>query len=111
MPLRQWYSSAKQPPGQRTFGTLQRLQRGDDVVADAAGVGDGGVGADPDALVDAVAEMLGELAEEVAVDLRARFRRVDGDGDLIRGTRRDRRGGGDKEAGGQQAGGSDEAAE
>ena len=22
MPLRQWYSSAKQPPGQRTFGTL-----------------------------------------------------------------------------------------
>ena len=25
MPLRQWYSSAKQPPGQRTFGTLSAL--------------------------------------------------------------------------------------
>ena len=25
MPLRQWYSSAKQPPGQRTFGTLSTL--------------------------------------------------------------------------------------
>ena len=25
MPLRQWYSSAKQPPGQRTFGTLMAL--------------------------------------------------------------------------------------
>ena len=23
MPLRQWYSSAKQPPGQRTFGTFR----------------------------------------------------------------------------------------
>ena len=25
MPLRQWYSSAKQPPGQRTFGTRRAL--------------------------------------------------------------------------------------
>ena len=25
MPLRQWYSSAKQPPGQRTFGTFRAL--------------------------------------------------------------------------------------
>ena len=25
MPLRQWYSSAKQPPGQRTLGTLMAL--------------------------------------------------------------------------------------
>jgi hypothetical protein len=25
MPLRQWYSSAKHPPGQRTFGTLSAL--------------------------------------------------------------------------------------
>ena len=24
-PLRQWYSSAKQPPGHRTFGTLSAL--------------------------------------------------------------------------------------
>ena len=41
MPLRQWYSSAKQPPGQRTFGTLIAFKRGHDVVADAAGVRDG----------------------------------------------------------------------
>ena len=52
---------------------LQRLERGDDVVADAARVRDAGVRADPDALVDAVAEMLGELAEDVAVDLRPGF--------------------------------------
>ena len=25
MPFRQWYSSAKQPPGHRTFGTLSAL--------------------------------------------------------------------------------------
>ena len=25
MPFRQWYSSAKHPPGQRTFGTLSAL--------------------------------------------------------------------------------------
>ena len=25
MPLRQWYSSAKHPPGHRTFGTLSAL--------------------------------------------------------------------------------------
>ena len=25
MPFRQWYSSAKQPPGQRTLGTLMAL--------------------------------------------------------------------------------------
>ena len=25
MPLRQWYSSAKQPPGHRTFGTFSAL--------------------------------------------------------------------------------------
>ena len=69
---------------------LERLQRGDDVVADAAGVGDGRVGADPDAFVDAVAEVFGELAEDIAVDLRAGLRRVDGQRHLILGRNRGR---------------------
>ena len=44
------------------------LEGGEHVVAVAFGVGDGRVGADPDALVDAVAEVLGELAVDVFVD-------------------------------------------
>ena len=67
---------------------LDRLERGHDVVADAAGVGDGGVGTDPDALVDAGAEVLGELAEDVPVDLRARLRGVDRHGHGVGGRRR-----------------------
>ena len=63
---------------------LDRLQRGDDVVADAARIGDRRIGADPYAFVNAVAEMLGELAEDVAVDLRAGLRRVDRHGNLVR---------------------------
>ena len=33
MPSRQWYSSAKHPPGHRNTGTLELLERGDDIVA------------------------------------------------------------------------------
>ena len=55
---------------------LHRLQRGDDVVADAARIRDLGVRADPDAFINAVAEMLGELAEDVAVDFRAGLGRI-----------------------------------
>ncbi len=60
---------------------LDGFQGADDVVADAAGVGDRGIGADPDAFVNAVAEVLGELAEDVAVDRGARLCGVDRDGD------------------------------
>src|SRR5690606_35285535 len=50
---------------------LQLLQRRDHVVAVAAGVGDLRILAHPDAAVDAVAQVFGELAEEVAAHLGA----------------------------------------
>ena len=70
MPSFQWYSSAKQPPGQRSTGMFSCLERRDDVVADAAGVRDRATSADPDAFVDAAAEVLGEVAVDVLVDDR-----------------------------------------
>ena len=67
MPSRQLYRSAKQPPGQRTIGTLifraPRRRRGG-----CRGVGDLRVRADPDATVDAGAEVFGKLAIDVPVD-------------------------------------------
>ena len=50
---------------------INRFQRGDHIVANAACIRNGGIGADPDAVVNAVSEMLGELPEKIAVDLRA----------------------------------------
>ena len=47
---------------------LDLLQRGDDVVADAARVGNGAVLAHPDAFIDAPAEVLGEMAVNVPAD-------------------------------------------
>ncbi|EEF21909.1 conserved hypothetical protein, partial [Ricinus communis] len=70
---------------------LDRFQRRHHVVADAARVGDGRIAADPDAAVDAVSKVFGELAEDVAVDDRARRRRVDADGDRLRRGGRHRR--------------------
>jgi hypothetical protein len=58
----------------------QALERRDDVVANAALVRDRRVLADPDALVDAAAEVLGEVAVDVALDGRTRPIRADGDG-------------------------------
>ena len=76
--------AAARPPHVRH---LQRLECRDDVVADAARVGDGRAGTDPHALVDALAQVLGELAEEVAVDLRAGLRGIDGELDPVGGGR------------------------
>jgi hypothetical protein len=56
---------------------LDRLQRRDHVVAIAAGVGDLAVLADPDAFVDAAAQVLGELAVDVAIDLGPRLVRME----------------------------------
>ena len=56
---------ASAPPAPCSF-----FKRGDDIVAIAARVGNRGVLADPDAFVDAATEMLGELAVDVATDLR-----------------------------------------
>jgi hypothetical protein len=47
---------------------LDFLQRGDDVVADAARVGNGAVLAHPDAFGNAPAEVLGELPVNVPAD-------------------------------------------
>ena len=49
-------------------GNFDLAQRGDDVFADAARVGDRAVLADPDAVIDAAAQVLREMAVNVAVD-------------------------------------------
>src|SRR5690606_30012935 len=59
--------------GETTAGPAQHRhvqlpQRGQHVVAVAAGVGDLRILAHPDAAVDAVAQVLGELAEDIAAD-------------------------------------------
>jgi len=56
------------------------LERADDVVAPATGIRDLRFRADVHAFVDAGAQVFGELAVDILVDYRARFRRVDGDG-------------------------------
>src|SRR5690606_39907251 len=63
---------------------LQFLQRGQHVVAVPTGVGDFRVLADPDAAVDAVAQVLGELAEDVAADGLAGLVRAQGGAGLGR---------------------------
>ena len=50
----------------RSYGGL--LIRGDDVVADAARVRDGTVLSDPDAFVNATAQVLGEMAVDMPAD-------------------------------------------
>ena len=67
---------------------LDRLERGNDVVANAAGVWNRRVGADPDPFINAVAEVLGELAENVAVDLRAGLGHINGQFHLLRAGKR-----------------------
>jgi hypothetical protein len=49
-------------------GNLNFFQRGDDVIADPARVWNGTVLADPDAIVNATAEMLGKLPVNVPAD-------------------------------------------
>jgi hypothetical protein len=63
---------------------LYPFERSDDITANPPRVRNFGVGADPDAFVDAMAEVFGKLAEYVAVDLRARFGCVDGYLDFLR---------------------------
>jgi hypothetical protein len=52
-------------------GHLERAQRLNYVAADTADVRDRRIHPDPDPAIDAVAELLGELAEDVATDRRA----------------------------------------
>ena len=83
-------------------GDVEVFQRGHDIVADAAGVGNRRVGPDPDALVDAASEVLGEVAVDVFVDDRAGCVGADGErrgrGCGVGGTRGGERSGGDKTA-------------
>ena len=55
---------------------LNRFQRGDHVVANAASIRNAGIRADPNAVVNSMSEMLRELPENVAVNLRARLGRI-----------------------------------
>ena len=52
---------------------VNRFQRGDHIVANAACIRNRGIGADPDPVINAVSEVLGKLPEKIAVDLRAGF--------------------------------------
>src|SRR5215469_190427 len=56
---------------------LERLQRGDHIVADAEGVRDRGVWTNPNSVVNAVAEMFSKLTEDIAVDFLAGLGRVE----------------------------------
>src|SRR5262245_39461875 len=56
---------------------LYRSKRSHDVVTDAASIRDSGIWTNPDSLVNAGTEMLGELAEDISIDLRAAFGGVD----------------------------------
>jgi hypothetical protein len=68
----------KAPAGPAHVRHLYSFERGDDIVADPARVRNLRVRADPNSLVNAVAEVFGELAEEVAVNLRASPGNVNG---------------------------------
>jgi hypothetical protein len=54
--------------GPTQVGDLQRLERLDDIEPDTALVGDGRVLPDPEAAVDAAAQVLGEVAVQVSAD-------------------------------------------
>jgi hypothetical protein len=53
------------------------------IVTDSTGIGDGRVRANPDAFVQTVTEILGELAEDVAIDFRAGLRGIDGQMNVV----------------------------
>ena len=62
---------------------LNRFQCGNHIVANAACIRNCGIGADPDPVVNAVPEMLGELPEKIAIDFRAGFGSVDRQFDFL----------------------------
>ena len=66
----------KATAGPANVRNLNGFQRSDDIIADATRVRDFGIRTDPYPLINSVSEMLGELAEEVAVDLGAGFGRI-----------------------------------
>jgi hypothetical protein len=67
----------KAPSGIPNIRHFDRSERIYDIISNTPGVGDLGILSNPDAAINAVAEMFGELAENVTVDLSSRFRGVD----------------------------------
>src|SRR6185503_14261857 len=67
MPSRQWYSSAKQPPGQRRTGTCSSFRAASTSLRSPR-VWDRRVFSDPDAFVNETAEVFSKLAVDVAID-------------------------------------------
>ena len=74
MPSFQWYSSAKQPTEYRNFDLLQGLYH---VVAHSVSIRNGGVFSYIQALINAAAQVLGEVAIDFFVDLALLFESVD----------------------------------
>ena len=62
---------------------LYRFQRSDNIVANPPCIRDFGIAANPNAFINAVSKMLGELPEDVAVDLRASLGDVNGELDFL----------------------------
>ena len=62
---------------------FDRLERGNHVVANSARVRDFGIRTDPYAFINAVSEMLGKLAKDVAIDLVADGRDVNRQGNFV----------------------------
>jgi hypothetical protein len=63
--------------GPADVGHSNRLQRRHNIIADAARVSDFGIGTNPDAFINSVAQMLGELAKDVAINLGTGFGEID----------------------------------
>ena len=61
-------------PGPTNVRHLDRFQRRNNIVANPPSIWDPGIRPDPNTFVNAVSEMLRELPENVAVDLRTGFR-------------------------------------
>ena len=68
MPSFQWYSSAKHPPGQRSTGILIFLSAATTSLRMPRVLGIGLSSPTQIAFVDAAAQVLGEMAVDVAVD-------------------------------------------
>jgi len=66
-----------EPAGPAQHRRLDPPERGDDIIAHAPRVGDRGIFPHPDTLVDAPAQMLGEVPVDILVDTRHASARVD----------------------------------
>lgn len=66
-------------------GDIELAQGMDDILADTAGIGDGGVFPDPDAFIDTASEVFGEVAVDIGVDGGAGLVGLDGGGGCLGG--------------------------